>query len=159
MARLWWLYFLFLFWCIPLILTVLWFLAVFLLCLVWASPTAHAFPLHVLVGGSPITLIRAFQVCIPKDETPFLPALDEQSPGEELEMTPPPWGIELKAGPIAMGQVIGGVCIICPTTSQLTPTEQNGVDYPQKKMGCWHKINNYTFSLRVRNSRCWRMYT
>lgn len=58
------------------------------LCLVLSSPTAHRFSLHVLVDGSPITLIHAFQLCIPQDKNPFfLSTLDEQSPREEFGMT------------------------------------------------------------------------
>lgn len=41
------------------------------LCLVLSSSTAHRFSLHVLVAGSLIMLIHAFQLCIPKDNPPF----------------------------------------------------------------------------------------
>lgn len=55
--------------------------------LVLSSPTAHSFSLHVLVDGSPIMLIHAFQLCITQDKNRlFLSTLDEQSPREEPGM-------------------------------------------------------------------------
>lgn len=88
-----------------------------------------------------ITLICAFQFCVPKDKTPFLAALDEQSPGEELRTTGSGQDTESRArghGEENVVLMIDRVCVQGPAESRGARTERSGA-YPQEKEGYWKK--------------------
>lgn len=120
------------------------------LCLVLSSSTAHRFSLHELEIGSLITLIHAFQLCIPKDNPPFFfqPWVNKVL-GKSVEWPSVGYRTERWAdrhGWHSVVLVIDWVCVTCPTQSLLTHPEWTE-NIHRRKRSSERRKKNCTFSL------------